>query len=163
MKKTLIFCFALFLVFTLTGCKSPSEAAAEKVSEKILEGATGGKVDLDGEKATIKTEDGSVVSFGGNEWPSDKLGEDIPKLNGKVTYVANSDAMCMIIIEGVKAGEFEKYVEKVKDAGFNQNEMNYSDNSTKTYMASNAKDIAFQLTYMVDTEEVSITAGKNEK
>lgn len=163
MKRTLIFCFALIFLFTMTGCKNPSEAAAEKISEKLWEDATGSKVDLDGDKATIKTQDGTEISLGGNEWPKDKLGKDIPKLDGKVTYVANSEEMCMIMVEGIKAKEFEAYLEKVKNAGFTQNQASYSDSSSTTYMATNTDDIAFQLTYISSTEEVSIAVGKNKK
>jgi len=162
MKKIFTLCLILFCIFTLAGCKSPSEAAAEKFTEKIIEEATGSKVDVDGDKVTIKTEDGAEVSLGGNEWPVDMLGKDIPKLDGKVTYVANSDVMCMIIVEGVKASEFEDYLKKVKSAGYSQNETNFADSSNKTYIATNAEEIVFQLTYLIESQEVSITVGKNQ-
>ncbi|NLP43927.1 MAG: hypothetical protein GX351_04820 [Peptococcaceae bacterium] len=162
MKKAFTLCLILLCLFTLVGCKSPSEMAAEKITEKVLEDMTGGKVNVDGEKITIETEDGSELSLGGNEWPKDKLGKDIPKLDGEVTYVANSDVLCMIIVEGVKTAEFEKYLEKVKDAGYTQNEVSYSDSSSMTYMATNDDDIAFQLTYLIESEEVSITVGKSQ-
>ncbi|NLL53267.1 MAG: hypothetical protein GX207_11860 [Peptococcaceae bacterium] len=163
MKKAFILCLILVLILIPAGCKSPSEMAAEKLTEKVLEDITGGKVNVDGEKVTIETEDGSELSLGGNEWPKDKLGKAIPKLDGKVTYVANSDALCMITVEGIKTAEFEKYLEKVKDAGYTQNEVSYSDSSSKAYMATNADDIAFQLTYLIESEEVTITVGKNQK
>ena len=69
----------------------------------------------------------------------------------------------MITVEGIKTAEFEKYLEKVKDAGYTQNEVSYSDSSSKAYMATNADDIAFQLTYLIESEEVTITVGKNQK
>ncbi|NLO97117.1 MAG: hypothetical protein GX091_03435 [Peptococcaceae bacterium] len=164
MKKALILCLVFIFIFTLTGCKSPSEKAAEKLTEKILEDMTGGKVDVDGDKVTIETKDGSEISISGNEWPKDKLAKYIPKLDGNVTYVANSDAMCMIIVEGIKNAEFEKYLERVKDAGYTQNETNYSDSSSKTFIATNTDDeITIQITYLIENEEVSITVGKNQK
>lgn len=164
MKKVFVIMLALLLTITMVGCKSPTEVASEKIAEKVIEGAGGGKVDIDGEKVTIKTEDGSEVLFGGNEWPSDKLGKAIPKLTeGEVTYVANSDDMCMIIIEGVKVTEYEDYVQEAKASGYTQGEVNFSDNSTKTYMATNADEITLQITYLSESEEVSITAGKNKQ
>lgn len=162
MKKILIILLALILPFSLIGCKSPSEMAGEKMAEKILESTMGAKVDIDGDKATFKLDDGSELELGGNEWPTDKLAKDIPKLDGNVTYVANSDVMCMIVVEKISSGEFEKYLEKVKNAGYTNNEVSFSDSYTKTYIADNGKDITFQLTYMLENEEVTITVGKGE-
>lgn len=163
MKRIFTLCLILLLIISLAGCKSPSEVAAEKITEKILGDASGGKIDVDGEKVTIKADDGTEVSFGGNEWPVDKLGKDIPKLDGKVTYVANSEAMCMIVVEDIEASKFEAYLEKIKNAGYSQNETSYADSSTKTYIATNDDNIVFQLSYLIDSKEVSITVGKNEK
>ena len=67
MKKAFILCLILVLILIPAGCKSPSEMAAEKLTEKVLEDITGGKVNVDGEKVTIETEDGSELSLGGNE------------------------------------------------------------------------------------------------
>ncbi len=162
MKKFLALFLTFTLAFSLVGCKSPSEMAGEKMAEKILESAMGAKVDIDGEKVTFETEDGVELAFGGNEWPTDKLAKDIPKLDGNVTYVANSDVMCMIVVEKISSGEFEKYLEKVKNAGYTNNEVSFSDSYTKTYIADNGKDITFQLTYMLENEESTITVGKGE-
>lgn len=162
MKKAFTVCLILLFLFTLVGCKSPSEMAAEKLTEKVLGEATGGKVNIDGDKITIETKDGSV-SLGGTEWPQDKMGKNIPKLDGKVNYVANSDELCMIVVEEVKSADFEKYLEKVKDAGYNQDEVNFSDSSSVSYMATNADGIAFHITYLIESEEVSITVGKSQQ
>jgi len=136
--------------------------AAEKLTEKVLGEATGGKVNIDGDKITIETKDGSI-SLGGTEWPNDMMGKNIPKLDGKVTYVANSDELCMIVVEEVKSSEFEKYLKKVKDAGYTQNEVNYSDSSSVSYTATSADGIAFNVTYLIENEEVSITVGKSQQ
>jgi len=162
MKRVFTVCLILIVLLTLAGCKSPSEIAAEKLTEKVLSEATGGKVNIDGDKITIETKDGSV-SLGGTEWPQDKMGKNIPKLDGKVTYVANSDELCMIVVEEVKSADFEKYLEKVKDAGYNQDEVNFSDSSSVSYMATNADGIAFHITYLIESEEVSITVGKSQQ
>jgi len=162
MKRVFTVCLILIVLLTLAGCKSPSEIAAEKLTEKVLSEATGGKVNIDGDKITIETKDGSV-SLGGTEWPQDKMGKNIPKLDGKVNYVANSDELCMIVVEEVKSADFEKYLEKVKDAGYNQDEVNFSDSSSVSYMATNADGIAFHITYLIESEEVSITVGKSQQ
>jgi len=162
MKKAFTVCLILLFLFTLVGCKSPSEMAAEKLTEKVLGEATGGKVNIDGDKITIETKDGSI-SLGGTEWPNDMMGKNIPKLDGKVTYVANSDELCMIVVEEVKSSEFEKYLKKVKDAGYTQNEVNYSDSSSVSYTATSADGIAFNVTYLIENEEVSITVGKSQQ
>ena len=60
MPKVLVSLTLVALVFLGLGCKSPVEMAAEKV----IEDATGGKVQLNtqGEGFTIKTEQGTIVS-----------------------------------------------------------------------------------------------------
>ena len=164
MKRLIIFIMAILLACSLTACKSPSQAVSEKVSEKILEEASGNKVDINGDKVTVKGQDGTEVILGGTEWPRDKLGKEIPKIGkGTVTYVANSDTMCMIMVEKVKQDEFENYLSLIKKDGFTENEVNYSDAAITSYMADNSKGIGTQLTYDSEKEELSITVGKQEQ
>ena len=76
MGKTLkilaLVALAALLVSTATGCcpllNSASDEAAEQVSEEIIEGATGGAVDIDedGGSVTIETEEGAVTIEGGD-------------------------------------------------------------------------------------------------
>jgi hypothetical protein len=151
------------LACSLTACKSLSETAAEKAGEKIFEHATGGNIDIDGDTVTIKGDDGSNVTLGATEWPKDKIGKEIPELkDGTVTYVVNSDALCMIIVEKIKKNEYEDYLAKVKKAGFTHNEINYSDAALQSISADNGQGISFQLTYNAETEEINITVGKKE-
>lgn len=164
MKKFIILVLILLLTFSLTGCKSPTEMIGEKVGEKIVESALGGNVDIDGDKVTVKGEDGSELTFGTTEWPKDLLGNEIPKLNdGKIAYVANSDVMCMITVEEIKQSEHDDYLGKIKNAGFTENVASFSDASTSSYIAGNSEGISLQLTYNSETKELSIVAGKEEK
>lgn len=164
MKKIIIMSMALILVFALTGCKSPSQAISEKATEKIVEGAVGGNVDVDGNKVTVKGEDGSTVTVGDTKWPKDQLGKEIPEMkDGSITYVANSDTLCMVMVEKVRKSEYEGYLAKVKNAGFTQNEASFSDETTKSTGASNGQGVNFQLTYNSKTEEMNITVGRESQ
>jgi hypothetical protein len=164
MKRLIILGLTILLACSLTACKSPSEAIGEKIGEKILEEALGSDVDVDGDKVTIKGEDGTSLELGSTEWPNDKLGKELPKMTkGKVTYVANSEELCMIMLEEVKKSAFEDYLDTVKKDGFTQNEFNYSDATLTSYTANNGKGLNIQLTYDSETEEVSITVAKEKQ
>ncbi len=83
---------AALLVSTATGCcpllNRASDEASERVAEEIIEGATGGEIDIeeDGGSVTIETEDGAVTIEGGEGsdlpegWPS-----DMPVYDGTIT------------------------------------------------------------------------------
>lgn len=80
MKKILIGLLAFVVVFSLTGCgvrEKLEKKAEEEFTEKILEEAGAGDVDVDGEKITIKGESGEEVTFGGGEWPTSELAKSI--------------------------------------------------------------------------------------
>jgi hypothetical protein len=83
---------AALVVSTATGCcpllNDASDEAAERTAEEIIEGATGGEVDIedDGGSVTIETEEGAVTIEGGEgtdlpeDWPS-----DMPVYDGTIT------------------------------------------------------------------------------
>lgn len=73
-----------------------SDKAGERLTESIIEGATGGKVDVDSKDGnfSVQSEDGdSSVSYGSDqELPDDFPKDKIPYLNEKtVTFVLTSD------------------------------------------------------------------------
>lgn len=73
-----------------------SDKGTEKLTESIIEGATGNNVDVDTEKGSVsvKNDEGDSVNFGsGQELPSDFPKEEIPYIKeDEVTFVlTNSD------------------------------------------------------------------------
>ena len=69
----------------------------------------------------------------------------------------------MIMLEEVKKSDYEDYLAAIKKDGFTQNEYNYSDATITSYTASNGKNLSLQLTYDSESEEVSITVGKEKQ
>ena len=63
MKKSLSWLLALVLLFSFTGCGA-KQKLEEKVNEKVFEAVGGGKIDIDGDKFTIKGYNGKTVTFG---------------------------------------------------------------------------------------------------
>ncbi len=162
-KKTAILALILLSVCFLPGCKSPSEVAAEKAGEKIIENATGNKIDIDGDKMTIEGEDGTQITMGDNKWPTDKLAKEIPQMEkGTVYYVANTDDFWTIMLNEVKESDFEDYLAKVESAGFSAEKTVYSDAANSIYTAKNDKGISIQLNYDLGVEGLSFTVVKEE-
>jgi hypothetical protein len=112
--------FALLLVpmILLTGCKKPGE----KMGEKMLEVATGGKAKVDGNKVTVKTEQGTMEVGGTQEWPA-KIPADVPKFTyGKIVSVMENTTPkglnIFVGIEGVSKADFDKYASSLAGAGW---------------------------------------------
>jgi hypothetical protein len=92
LKILALVALAALLLSTATGCcpllNEASDEASERVTEEIIEGATGGEVDIeeDGGSVTIETEEGAVTIEGGEgsdlpeDWPS-----DMPVYDGTIT------------------------------------------------------------------------------
>jgi hypothetical protein len=125
---TLVFC--LFIV----SCHKASQKTGEKLMEKALENATGGKanVDINGEKTVIETSAGKMELNGNaNSWPSDIPG-DVPEFKlGKVDAVTTSDIdgskSWNIIYNDVEDGFIDKYDALLKEKGFETTTMKIGD------------------------------------
>jgi len=72
MKKILALFLVFVFIFSMSGCgvkKKIENKIGEAIGEKIIEGAIGQKVDVDGDQVTLEGDDGSKFTIGGGEWP----------------------------------------------------------------------------------------------
>jgi len=118
MKKKLNTVFLIILtlfiiVFPLSGCKKAkdtvNEEIAEGITEKYLEGITGGNADLDIEEG---------------KWPSD-MPTKVPKFQkGKIdsssSITVSGTTQLSVLITGVKEKDYNSYAEDLIKAGFSQ-------------------------------------------
>ncbi len=120
MKSKIIIIFILLTaVFStlITGCQKKAE---EKIAEKLIEDATGAKVDISGDTTTIKTEKGETKIGENQKWPKGKMG-DLPELKANITMVVEDYDkekdinMAMVYFDGLKKDDAEKYVEYIKE------------------------------------------------
>lgn len=162
MKKTLSLLLAAIFVLSLTGCgikKKIENKIGEKVTEKVL----GDKVDLDGDKVTVKGEDGTEVTFGSNEWPKNNIMEDIPKFEGgKISSVTSSEELVIIYIEGVEKKAFEDYWEKLKGR-FSEEPLSLQMDNTFSYGGRDKKGTYAQLVYNSSDSTFGLTVSKTEQ
>lgn len=92
----------------------------KKIAEKVIEDATGGKVDIHKDTATIKTEHGETKVGENQKWPKDKMG-DLPELKTNITmviedYDKEKDInLGMVYFSDLKKNDAEKYVEAIKN------------------------------------------------
>lgn len=84
-RKSFLIFILLIAVFSIlmTGCKKKIE---EKIVEKIIEDTTGGKVDINKDTTTIKTDKGETKIGENQKWPKDKMC-DLPELKANITMV----------------------------------------------------------------------------
>jgi len=109
----LIILALIIIVLPLSGCKKAkdnvNEEIAEGITEKYLEGITGGNADLDIEEG---------------KWPRD-MPAKVPKFQkGKIdsssSITVSGTTQLSVLITGVKEKDYNSYVEALIKAGFSQ-------------------------------------------
>lgn len=122
MKRKAFIIFIIVLVVFPTGCKKKME---EKIAEKIIEDATGSKVDISKNTTTIKTEQGETKVGGNLKWPKDKMG-NLPELKANITMVMEDYDkerdinLGMIYFDSLKKDDAEKYMEAIKKLNYEE-------------------------------------------
>lgn len=129
MTKTLkrfgIPALALIVAFGLLAAAGCKKTPGEKAMEKMIEKASGGKAEVDasGGSLKIKTAEGETQIGAMSQWPSD-LPEGFPKFEGKVTSAAKmkgaEGTTWLVNLVDVKEADVAKYVQAMKDAGWNE-------------------------------------------
>lgn len=157
MKKTLICLLTFVLLFSFTGCGA-KEKLEEKVAEKVFEKAGGGDLDIDGDKVTIKGDNGETVTFGDSKWPTSELAKIIPEFkDGTVNGVMETADSIVITLESVQEEDVPPYCETIKkDFPKDVYEMNSSGFST--FSGSDDEGLTVSLAYMSETLTITITA-----
>jgi hypothetical protein len=120
-----LFVLALACTLFMVSCHRASQKTGEKMMEKALENATGGKanVDINGEKTVIETSAGKMeINGNANSWPSEIPGE-VPEFKfGKIDAVTTSEMdgnkSWNIAYNDVEEGFLDKYDALLKEKGF---------------------------------------------
>jgi hypothetical protein len=130
---------------------------AEQTTESLIEGATGGKVDIDseGEDVSIETEDGSYSMTGSNEWPSD-IPSSVPEFTygnvaGSSKSSSDGSTSWSITFAEVKSGAYDSYTAELKKAGWGETSNVNSGGSQMVNMENNE----YYLIFTCDTNENS--------
>ncbi len=113
-KAFIISIILIVILATLTtGCKKKIE---DKIAEKIIEDATGGKVDINKDTATIKTEQGETKVGDNLKWPKDKMG-NLPELKANIIMLTEDKDKTLVFLsfDSLKKDVAEKYVESIKE------------------------------------------------
>lgn len=119
MKKLAVLFLVTVLIVLPAGCgvkEKIENKVSEKLTETIIEKAVGDentKVDIDGDKITVKNEDGEELTIGGSEWPQvDYLPEF--KAGNIISVVKDGEGYVMIVLEEVEKKDYENYLEDIK-------------------------------------------------
>lgn len=167
LKRMIAILLGVAMLFSLGACgakKKLNEKVAEKITEGIVEKATGGEAQLDiGEgKLTIKGEGGEEYSFGETEWPRGRAADLIPEFKkGKIISVMNSDETCVIMLEEVEEKDFKQYVEELKDAGFTNDVAEISSGEDMGFYATSNEETAVAVSYTAGDQMLNISVQVN--
>jgi hypothetical protein len=123
-RQLLLILFAWCMLTPLTSCKKASEKASEKMIEKSI--GNDADVDIDDEKVTVKTEEGTFTSdASARTWPS-AIPNEIPKFEyGNIINVTSQEAEEMmgwiVMFENVKESDLKSYQADLEAKNFNIN------------------------------------------
>jgi hypothetical protein len=154
----------VFLGVTTVFESCTCERTAEKTSEKMIEKSMGGdaKVDMDDEKVTIETEEGTFTAdASANSWPKEVPG-DVPEFkDGKIISVStqevNDTKNWVVIYEDVPQNALSKYREELENEGFN---ISYTTIvASGGHLAAEKGELAVML--MVGEGNATVTVGTN--
>lgn len=149
----LILLSLLIVVFPLSGCKKAGDRIGEEIgeglTEKFIEGMTGGNADLDIEEG---------------KWPKDmpaKVPEfDKGKIDTSSSFTVSGQTQMSILINEVKEKDYNEYVQKLLRAGFvSVMESNYDGILSGSYTNDNNY---MTLALDVDAQELIISYSGKE-
>lgn len=159
MKKKLIYLFMFVMVLSLTGCGT-KQKLEEKVAEKVIEDASGGKVDIDGDTIKMQGKDGEDITIGGTKWPNSDLVKNIPKFeDGTIISVMETKDTSIINLDQVKKEDFVKYLEEIKK-DYTEEAYEVTSEGNVTYGANNVDGINVQIFYMDKTVNITVTQAQ---
>lgn len=121
LKQVITLLLAISVMFMFDSCKK----SAEKTGEKLMETAIGNDadVDMDDEKITIKTDQGTFTSDATvRTWPKE-IPNDVPEFNeGKIvnvsTQVVDEGKNWTLLFEDIPDKALNDYENKLKKNGF---------------------------------------------
>ena len=153
----------LSAAFVIESCTC--ERTAEKTGEKIIEESMGenAKVDIDDEKVTIKTDEGTFTADATlDQWP-DEIPADVPEFkDGKIISVSTQEIddskNWVIIFEEVAPNALKNYQEALKTEGFN---ISYTTIvASGGHLAAEKGNLAVML--MAGDGNATVTVGTNQ-
>jgi Cu/Ag efflux protein CusF len=163
MKKLMACLLAFLMIFSFAACGKAKEKAANEAAEKMIEGAGGGKVDIEGDKVTIKGESGENLTVGSTTWPTSELAKKIPEFKaGKITGVMDSPDGILVTMESVKEADAMAYFDNIKK-NFNQESYEAKEEGSLSYGGKNADGIGVALQYTEGTLTVSVSKAAQSK
>lgn len=161
MKKLIIYLVIFAMILSSSGCGA-KQKLEEKIAEKIVETAVGGNIDIDGDKVTVKGENGEEVSFGSTEWPTTELAKKIPEFKkGTLTNVISSETGVMMSVEKTEEQDFNDYYKNiVKD--FTKDSYFLASKDGVTYTGKNDKGVIVSITYSLKDKALNISGSQGE-
>ncbi|MDO8964654.1 MAG: hypothetical protein Q7W30_09220 [Coriobacteriia bacterium] len=120
MRKHAVALFAVLtavaIVFTLTGC----DAIVQNAAKSAVEGATGVKVNQDGNGITVEGKDGEAITVGGDNALPEGFPADIPVYEGTISASMKSPKGFLVTIDAADplATVADWYRTKLADEGW---------------------------------------------
>lgn len=158
-KRLGIIALTVLLVFSLTACNA-KEKAAEKAAEDIINSNSDSDVDVDIDDGTITVESDDEdfsVTMGDTDWPTGDVAKMLPECkDGTVTYVLEMTDAVNISVSEISESEYEDYLARVQNAGFDQNVTTMDSEGSLMYTATDSDGYNIVLSYYSAQELMTI-------
>lgn len=168
MKKLLVALLVILLACSLlAGCGVKGkieQKVGEKIAEKVVEKAISDentKVDIDGDKITIKGKDGESLSLGLSEWPDIDYLPEFKKGN-IISAAKDAEGNVMIIMEKVDRKDFEDYVGVIKE-DFTEETSEIQAEEYLVFEGKNAKGQRAAVQYYINDNSLTIIGKKKSE
>lgn len=157
MKKILICLLVFTMLFSFTGC-GRRKTPGQRIAEKVFEETAGGDLDIDGDKVTITGDNGEIVTFGDNKWPTSELTNAIPEFkNGKVNSVLESPGYVVISLESVEKEDAISYFKTIKKS-FPRDVFEINGEDMTSFSGKNDAGVNVTLVYAEDMLTINVIA-----
>lgn len=145
MKIKIFIIMLIILAVLSTGCKGKIE---EKIAEKIIEGTTGGKVDISSGTTVMKSEEGTTTVGENLKWP--EMGP-LKEIKASISAIMENDETeaKMLMFTDMKKDYANEYLKYIKELGF-EPIFEITNEEGFTYEGQNNKDEIVGFSYSAD-------------
>ena len=170
-KKITVLLLVALLMMNLAACgakKSLDDKIAEKVTEGVINKATGGEgkvdIDMDSGGISFEGEDGEKITLGDTKWPTGEAATKIPELKkGKIISAMSSEKACMAMLEGLDLQDYKQYIEEVKDSGFVNDAVEQESAASYIYYANSDEAALVYLMYDAEGKTLTVSVEISEE
>ncbi|MFZ7133822.1 MAG: hypothetical protein ACOWWR_15860 [Eubacteriales bacterium] len=147
-----------FLIVSFSACSKIGDKIEEKVTEGVIEKATGADVDITEDGVNVKTEDGAIEVGNSMDWPSDVMG-NLTELNATIDSVIKANNSCSVTFSELSEEEAEVYYNDLVAKEY-MDSYQMQDSDSYMYTGTDDEGAIIYFTYNISTQEGNLSIDR---